>query len=59
MTWEVGLADNENSELLPPLPVVELTVRRGEITQPLFTINTITSKNTNLRIGDSLSRPIL
>ena len=59
MTWEVGLADKENSELLPPLPVVELTVRRGEITHPLFRINTIASKNANVRIGDSLSRPVV
>lgn len=52
--WEVGLADKLNSELLP-LPVVEPTVRRGDITQPFAMINTLTSNNANLRMGESLS----
>ena len=56
MTWVVGLADNENSEFPPPLPVVEPTVRRGEITQPLFKVRKIASKNTNVRIGCSSFR---
>src|SRR5216684_2070779 len=56
MTWVVGLADNENSEFPPPLPVVEPTVRRGEITQPLFKVRRIASKNTNVRIGCSSFR---
>jgi hypothetical protein len=49
---EMGLTDKENSELLPPLPVVEPTVRRGDITQPLATIKRIASENANLRMGD-------
>ena len=52
--WEVGLADKENSELLPP-PLVDPTVRRGEITQPFATIKRIDSNKANLRIGESLS----
>jgi hypothetical protein len=54
MIWDVGLAAKENSELLPP-PVVEPTVRRGDITQPFATINTLATKNANLRMGESLS----
>ena len=54
MTWEVGLADKENSEFPPLLPGVELTVRRGEITQPLFRTRRIARKNTNVRISYSL-----
>ena len=56
MIWDVGLADTENSELLPPLPVVDPTVRRGEITQPLATINKLTSNNAKLRMGVSFLR---
>jgi hypothetical protein len=48
------LAVTPNSELLP-LPVVEPTVRRGDITQPFATINTLTSNNANFRMGESLS----
>jgi len=54
MTWEVGLADKLNSELLPPLPV-PFTVRRGEITQPFAAINRLARNNANLRMGVSLS----
>ena len=52
--WDVGLADKENSELLPP-PLVDPTVRRGEITQPFAMINTLARNNANLRMGESLS----
>lgn len=51
IVWEVGLTDKENSELPPPLPVVEPTVRRGEMTQPFARIKRLTRKNANLRIG--------
>lgn len=51
--WVVGLADKENSALLPPLPV-DPTVRRGEITQP-FAIKRMNSNEANLRMGESLS----
>jgi len=54
ITWEVGLADKLNSELLPPLPV-PFTDRRGDITQPLVAINTLARNNANLRMGESLS----
>jgi hypothetical protein len=54
IVWVVGLADKVNSELLPPLPVVDPTERRGEITQPFATINRLASNNANLRIGESL-----
>ena len=54
ITWEVGLADKLNSELLPPLPV-PFTERRGDITQPLVAINTLARNNANLRMGESLS----
>jgi len=54
ITWEVGLADKLNSELLPPLPV-PFTVRRGEITQPFVTMNRLARNNANLRMGVSLS----
>ena len=54
IVWEVGLADKVNSELLPPLPVVDPTVRRGEITQPFATINRLASNNANLRMEESL-----
>jgi hypothetical protein len=46
---DVGLADKENSELLPPLPD-PLTVRRGEITQPFATRNSAANSNANLRM---------
>jgi hypothetical protein len=52
--WVVGFADKVNSELLPPLPV-DPTVRRGEITQPLATINRLATNNANVRMGESLS----
>jgi hypothetical protein len=56
----VGLTVKENSELLPPLPVVEPTVRRGEMTQPFATINKIASKKANVRIGSSsFPQPVL
>jgi hypothetical protein len=51
IVWVVGFADKVNSELLPPLPVVDPTVRRGEITQPFATINRFASKNANVRMG--------
>jgi len=54
ITWEVGLADKLNSELLPPLPV-PFTVRRGDITHPLVAINALARNNANLRMGESLS----
>jgi hypothetical protein len=54
MIWDVGLADAENSELLPPLPVVDPTVRRGEITQPFVTMNRLASNNAKLRMRESL-----
>jgi hypothetical protein len=50
MDCEVGLAVTENSELLPPLPLEPLTVRRGEITQPLTTSNSSAKKNADLRM---------
>ena len=56
ITWEVGLADKLNSELLPPLPV-PFTVRRGEITQPFAAINRLARNNANLLMGVSLPRP--
>src|SRR5215467_7981861 len=43
----VGLADKENSELLPPLPE-PFTVRRGEITQPFATRNSAANSSANL-----------
>ena len=46
---DVGLADKENSELLPP-PPEPLTVRRGEITQPFATRNSAANSSANLRI---------
>jgi hypothetical protein len=46
---DVGLADNENSELLPPLPD-PLTLRRGEITQPFATRNSAANSSANLRM---------
>ena len=46
---DVGLADNENSELLPPLPDPS-TLRRGEITQPFATRNSAANSSANLRI---------
>jgi len=48
--WEVGLADKENSELPPPLPVPDPTVRRGDITQPFAMINRLASNTANLRM---------
>jgi hypothetical protein len=44
---DVGLADKENSELLPPLPD-PLTVRRGEITQPFATRNSAANSSASL-----------
>ena len=46
---DVGLADKENSELLPP-PPEPLTVRRGEITQPFATRNRVANNSANLRM---------
>jgi hypothetical protein len=46
---DVGLADNENSELLPPLPDPP-TLRRGEITQPFATRNSAANSSANLRM---------
>ena len=54
MTWEVGLADKLNSELLPP-PPVPFTERRGDITQPFAMINRLATNNANLRMQESLS----
>lgn len=49
MIWEVGLADTVNSELPPPLPVVDPPVRRGEITQPFAMISRLARNTANLR----------
>jgi hypothetical protein len=49
MACDVGLADKENSELLPPLPE-PLTVRRGETTQPFATRNNVANSSANLRM---------
>src|SRR6266571_7916001 len=49
MDCDVGLADKENSELLPPLPE-SFTVRRGEITQPFATRNNVANSSANLRM---------
>ena len=49
---DVGLADKENSELLPPLPE-PFTVRRGEITQPFATRNSAANSSAILRIDSS------
>ncbi len=57
ITWEVGLAESENSELLPPLPVPE-TLRRGEITQPFAMIKSNDSNEANLRMGNLFPRPV-
>ena len=57
ITWEVGLAESENSELPPPLPVPK-TLRRGEITQPFAMIKNNDSNKANLRIGSFFPRPI-
>jgi len=57
ITWEVGLADKLNSELLPPLPV-PFTERRGDITQPFVAINTLVRNNANLRMGNLFPRPV-
>jgi len=46
---DVGLADKENSELLPP-PPDPFTVRRGEITQPLAMRNSAANSSANLRM---------
>lgn len=46
---DVGLADKENSELLPPLPP-PATVRRGEITQPFAMRNSAANSSANLRM---------
>jgi hypothetical protein len=48
------LADKVNSELLP-LPVVDPTVRRGDITQLFVMINRLASNNATLRMEESLS----
>jgi hypothetical protein len=53
ITWEVGLADKLNSELLPP-PPVPFTVRRGDITQPFVMINKLATNTANLRMWESL-----
>jgi hypothetical protein len=44
---DVGSADKENSELLPP-PPDPVTVRRGEITQPFATRNSVANSSANL-----------
>jgi hypothetical protein len=48
--WDVGLADRVNSELLPPLPEPDPTVRRGEITHPWATSSRTVKKNASLRM---------
>jgi hypothetical protein len=53
ITWEVGLADKLNSELLPP-PPVPFTVRRGDITHPFAMINKLATNTANLRMWESL-----
>jgi hypothetical protein len=50
MDCDVGLADKENSELLPPLPE-PFTVRRGEITQPFAMKNSAANSSANLRMN--------
>jgi len=50
MDCDVGLADKENSELLPPLPEPP-TVRRGEITQPFAMKNSAANSSANLRMN--------
>jgi len=57
IAWEVGLADKLNSELPPP-PVVDPTVRRGEITQPVAMIKSNDSNEANLRMGNLFPRPV-
>ena len=47
--WVVGLAVNENSELLP-VPVPPPTTRRGDITHPLATNSRAVNKNVSLRM---------
>ena len=47
------MADKENSELLPP-PLLDPTVRRGDITQPFAMINRV-AKAANLRMRISFS----
>src|SRR6266853_3232910 len=55
MDCEVGLADKENSELLPPLPEPP-TVRRGEITQPFAMKNSAANSSANLRMNPLFRR---
>jgi hypothetical protein len=55
MDCDVGLADKENSELLPPLPEPP-TVRRGEITQPFAMKNNAANSNANLRMNPLFRR---
>src|SRR5690349_11211094 len=50
MDCDVGLADKENSELLPPLPE-PFTVRRGEITQPFAMKNSAANSRASLRMN--------
>jgi hypothetical protein len=52
---DVGSADKENSELLPP-PPEPVTVRRGEITQPFATRNNVANSSANLRINPLFRR---
>lgn len=54
MDCDVGLADNENSELPPPLPE-PFTVRRGEITQAFAIRNSAASRSPNLRMNPLFS----
>ena len=51
MDCDVGLADNENSELLPPPLPEPLTVRRGEITQPFAMKSRAANRSANLRMN--------
>jgi hypothetical protein len=53
---DLGLADKENSELLPPPPPEPLTVRRGEITQPFVTRNSAANSSANLRMNPLFRR---
>jgi hypothetical protein len=55
MDCDVGLADKENSELLPPLPE-PFTVRRGEITQPFAMKNSAANSSANLRMNPLFRR---
>lgn len=56
MDCDVGLADNENSELLPPPLPEPLTVRRGEITQPFAMKSRAANRSANLRMNSLFRR---